>query len=301
MVYQIIRFLMRFSILMVLLLFSVPAYALAPKNNLEKTLNKTDIKLQPHKALYDINLVATRSGSQIINIKGQMFYEWKPTCDAYITDHRFKLQYEYSDNPALLITSDFSTFEKFNGNNFNFSSRRKRNQDLYEEFRGSAIKDDAGGKVTFKIPTDESFDLSENAYFPMAHTVEMVRLASAGETFFNAVVFDGSDNEGPVEINSFIGKPVNIMTEITPSKELDMTLLNNNAWHIQMAVFPTQDKGAESDYEMKMIFHENGVISDMLIDYDDFSVTQKLVALEAITGENPKSCQKQSSSSKIMN
>jgi hypothetical protein len=28
--------------------------------------------------------------------------------------------------------------------------------------------------------------------------------------------------------------------------------------------------------------HENGVISDMLIEYDDFSVTQKLIALEPV-------------------
>jgi hypothetical protein len=281
--------------------FSPMAYAMGPKTNLDESPNKHEIQLQPHKALYDINLVATRSGSQIINIKGQMFYEWEPTCDAYITDHRFRLHYEYSDNPGFLITSDFSTFESFEGDSFNFSSRRKRNQDLYEEFRGMANKSDKGGKVIYNIPEDESFELSKNAYFPMAHTLEMVRRAKAGEKFFNAVVFDGSDNEGPVEINSFIGKPVNVMAEIEPSDTLDMTLLNNDAWHVQMAVFPIGGDAPTSDYEMKMIFHENGVISDMLIDYDDFSVTQKLVALEAITGENPQSCQKPSSSSKIMN
>jgi len=278
-----------------------PVYALAPKTNFEGAPDKADIKLQPHKALYDINLVATRSGSQIINIKGKMFYEWKPSCDAYITDHRFKLHYEYSDNPGLLITSDFSTFESFEGDNFNFSSRRKRNQDLYEEFRGTARLGNDGGEVTYKIPEDETLKLSSNSYFPMGHTFEMVRRAKNGDKFFNAVVFDGSDDEGPVEINTFIGAPVNVMSEIEPSKELDMTLLNNKAWNVQMAVFPTLEKTETSDYEMKMVFHENGVISDMLIDYEDFSVTQKLVALEPITGENPQSCQKPSSSSKITN
>jgi len=295
---------MRFFIVLLFSVFFVahaPAYAVTPKTSLEAISDKANIKLQPHKALYDINLVATRSGSQIINIKGKMFYEWKPSCDAYITDHRFKLHYEYTDNPALLITSDFSTFESFEGDNFNFSSRRKRNQDLYEEFRGIARKDDKGGEVVYKIPEDETLELSGNSYFPMGHTFEMVRRAKNGKKFFNAVVFDGSDDEGPVEINTFIGSPVNVMTEIEPSKELDMTLLNNRAWHVQMAVFPTLEKTETSDYEMKMVFHENGVISDMLIDYEDFSVTQKLVALEPITGENPTSCQKPSSSSKITN
>ena len=77
--------------------------------------------LAPHKALYDINLVATRSGSQVVNISGKMFYEWAPTCDAWITDHRFSLFYEYADSPAMRVTSDFSTFETFDGTGFNLS------------------------------------------------------------------------------------------------------------------------------------------------------------------------------------
>ena len=53
-----------------------------------------------------------------------------------------------------------------------------------------------------------------------------------------------------------------------------------------MAVFPVKDREEESDYEMSMNFHENGIISDMLIEYDDFSVKQKLVALEKIPAES---------------
>ena len=105
------------------------------------------------------------------------------------------------------------------------------------------------------------------------------------QKFFSATVFDGSDDEGPVEINTFIGNPTNAMKFVTPSDALDMTLLNTPAWNVRMAVFPVAQKEASSDYEMSMIFHENGVISDMLIEYDDFSVTQKLVALDRLEDE----------------
>ena len=33
---------------------------------------------------------------------------------------------------------------------------------------------------------------------------------------------------------------------------------------------------------MTLLFHDNGIISDMEIDYQDFSVSQTLVALEEI-------------------
>jgi hypothetical protein len=248
--------------------------------------------LVPHKALYDIKLVATHSGTQIINISGKMYYEWKPTCDAWVTDHRFSLFYEYADSPGMKVTSDFSTFETFDGKNFNFSARRKRDNTLYQELRGKATVADTGGMATFTMPEDLDFELANGAMFPMAHTLEMIKKAKENKKFFKAVVFDGSDEEGPVEINTFIGKSVNVMKSIKGSDELDMTLLNTPAWKIRMAVFPTVEDEALSDYEMSIVFHENGIISDMLIDYDDFSVTQNLVALERVekttTCENKK-------------
>lgn len=260
------------------------AYAKTIASKIKTDDGNIDSKLVAHKALYDINLVATRSGAQVVNISGKMYFELKPNCGAWITDHRFNLFYEYADSPAMSITSDFSTFESYDGKDFNFSARRKRDQNLYEELRGRATLDKAGvGLANFRIPDALEFKLDAGTLFPMGHTDEIVRQALNNQSFFNAIVFDGSDDKGPVEINTFIGQPVNPMQHIEPSEELDMSLLNNKAWKIRMAVFPIlENKEAASDYEMDVIFHENGIISDMLIDYDNFSVTQKLIALEPI-------------------
>jgi len=153
------------------------------------SFEKAQKALEPHKAIYDINLIATRSGSPIINISGKMFYEWKPSCEGWITNHRFNLFYEYADGPG---------------------------------------RNDGVRKAIFSIPEDVSFDLSENTNFPMMHTVKMIQHMLNNDKFFNAIVFDGSDDE-----------------------------------------------------------HSNGVISDMEVDYDDFSVSQQLIALEKIA---PISC-----------
>jgi len=204
---------MRFSVVSfcfcaVLLAYSPTANALGFLKG--KKVDNAEVSeiLTPHKALYDINLVATRSGSQVINISGKMFYEWKPTCDA----------------------------------SFNFSARRKRDNNLYQELRGKAVVADKGGEATFTMPDDLNFDLRKGAMFPMTHTVEMVKHAKNDKKFFQAVVFDGSDDEGPVEINTFIGKPANALSVIKPSDELDMTLLNTPAWNVRMAVFPTMNE-----------------------------------------------------------
>lgn len=242
--------------------------------------------LAPHKAIYDIKMVSRHSGAQVLNISGQMMFEGKSTCDAWTTDHRFKLLYEYADTAPMHITSDFSTYESADGKDFSFTSRREHNGELFEEIRGHAVLDaQKKGEAVFSLPEGLKFDLSAGTLFPVSHTETLLRKVSAGQKFFSATVFDGSDQDGPVEINAFIGKPVTDIKAVTaPAKAIDGTLMASPAHNVRMAFFPLHKPEAEADYEMDIVLHDNGIISDMLIDYGDFSVTQKLVALEKLAG-----------------
>ncbi|MBX2833967.1 MAG: cell envelope integrity EipB family protein [Micavibrio sp.] len=231
-----------------------------------------------HKALYEIKLGSTRSGSQIINIGGQMYYEWKPSCEAWLSDHRFNMHYEYADAPSMQLTSNFSTYESFDGKRFDFSSQRKTNGELFEEIRGS-VQDD---QAFYRLPDNTVLDLPDNTFFPVAHTIEVARQVQSGKTFKNIVLFDGSDLEGPVEVNSFIGGVAQAPEFLFKMQEIDADLLNAPAHKVRLAFFPMKEEQLTSDYEMDLIFHENGVISDMVVEYDDFTVTQKLIALEKI-------------------
>lgn len=233
---------------------------------------------EPHRAIYNVDLVATRGGAQVINIRGKMFYEWDRSCDAWVTNHRFNLVYDYADSPGMRVSSDFATYESKDGQDFHFSSRRSRDGALYQDLRGhSNVR-----RADFTSPEGLSFDLPEGVMFPSAHTLQMIDHMQKEARFFSAVVFDGSDEEGPIEINSFFGPSVNPMKLVAPSDRLDMSLLNTPARRVHMAVFPVEDTRETASYEMSLVFHENGVISDMTIDYDEFSVRQTLVALERI-------------------
>lgn len=241
--------------------------------------------LAPHRAVYDIKLTASHSGSQILNISGKMTYEWRPSCDAWVTDHHFELSYQYADAPGMRIKSDFSTYESLDSKDFHFSSRRSRDGEMYQEIRGSSSLNGAkAGKAVFSMPPGLYYDLTRGTLYPMFHTIEVVRHADAGDKVFSANVFDGSDEDGPVEINTVIGKKTKAPESLTKNKSIDTSLLQGDAWRMRMAVFPMKDDSGESDYEMGMVFHRNGIISDMDIDYDDFSVKQKLVSLEKLPG-----------------
>lgn len=238
------------------------------------------INFTAHKALYDIKIATARSGSQVINIAGQMFYEWQPTCDAWISNHRFNMLYEYADAPPLRITSDFSTFEAFSGQGLQFTSTRTSNGEVFEEIRGTVVKDADGMRAEYRLPEPLTHDLPDTTLFPIGHTIEVARRAANGEKIFNAVLFDGSDTEGPVEVNAFIGERADVRPSLLKRDSVDAELLKSPARNIRLAFFPIEEDQVASDYEMDLIFHDNGVISDMLVEYSDFSVTQELIALE---------------------
>lgn len=240
----------------------------------------------PHKALYDVRLSAKKSGSNILNISGTMFYEWQPSCDAWISTHRFDMLYEYPEVPAVRITSDFSTYESFDGKAFNFTLQRKRDGDLYEEIRGSAQSEGQSfpDEVVYSIPRDVSFHLPEGTLFPMAHTLSVLEKIKQGKKFYNATIFDGSDAEGPVDINSFIGKAATYVPPPEYARYIDNNLTDVKSWNVRLAFFPLNNFQETSDYEMSLIVHENGVISNMEVNYKDFSVTQTLRAIEPLEG-----------------
>lgn len=265
-----------------------PAPHPAPKN--ETSLFKEEAALGvPHKALYKVELVERNSSAQVVNISGEMYFEWKPVCGAWTTNHRFNILYEYADNPQLRMVSDFTTYEQMNGSGFDFNSRRRRNGELYEELRGHAVmsSDGGAGEAEYTLPDTLQFDLPPGTLFPMAHSLAVLKAAREGKTFSRNIIFDGSDQEGPAEVNTFIG-PVFDTASLVGSfpGAVDKTLLTSPARHVRLAFFPLSSANPDSDYEMDMVLHENGVISDMRVDYKAFAVTQKLVGLEKLSGEN---------------
>lgn len=245
------------------------------------------VDLASHKAIYDIHLVSAKNGSQVIDVRGKMFYSVRKSCDGWISDHKFNLTYEYSGAPTVAVDTQFTSFESFDGKTLNFSSSSLKNGEYDKDIRGRAhlVSDGPVDKSSarFSMPEDVSFPLSQATLFPAAHTEKLIETAEQGKKIFKATVFDGQDESGPVEINAVIGKPI----VADAQSEFDKSLVGVRGWNARLAVFPQQDKDDESmsDYEMSMQFLENGIVKDVKIDYHDFSVVQKLVALEPVRAE----------------
>lgn len=246
-------------------------------------------QIVPHKALYSIEMISRKAGAQVANIHGDLTYEWTPSCDAWVSHHKFIMTYEYFEAPSSVVISDYSSYETMDAKSYNFISQKKSSGQIIEEVRGAVqLEDKKVSQAKFTQPEGLTFDLPKGTVFPMAHTMGVLDNMKKGEKFYKATLFDGGDTEGPVEVNTFIGKAYDMpkyIKNFKDSKEIkdaDKELLASPAHLVQLAFFPQEEGDTPSDYEMSAIFHENGIISDMTINYQDFSIRQKLIGLERL-------------------
>jgi hypothetical protein len=239
--------------------------------------------LQSHKALYTVSVTALRSGSEVSNLSGTMFFEWSRDCDAWVSDHRSNLVYDYADGGAVNVTTDFSTYETLDGRSMSFNTRREQGGKVFEEFRGYADLDENGqGKAVYTIPENTSFSLEEGTIFPMQHTLRLLNYAQQGKKFYNATIFDGSDERGPTQVTAFIASRVDPSWAVEGNAEIDQSLLLENPWNLRLAFFSPEEQEEGAEYEMTLVAHKNGVVSYVAIDYEHFSIEQRLQALEKI-------------------
>lgn len=245
----------------------------------------------PHKALYDFSMVSVTSGAGVTDIRGNMFYEQDDACDAWTTDHRFTVTYYYPERQPLVNTSHYVAWEAKDQSQFQFSSERQENGVVTELLRGFVEREkDGAATAEYVRPDDLTFALPQGYFLPTGHIREILKHAKAGDRFFNAVMFDGTDADGPIEVSVFIGDkltPAEI-AQHTPkaAKEgetLDTSLLSPDAWSVRMAIFPLAQKDSMTPaYEMDIILHDNTVVSHALVDYKSFKVEQRLTALEPL-------------------
>ncbi len=251
-----------------------------------------DVTVALHKALYDFKMVSVQAGAGVTGIDGRMYYEQDDNCDAWTTEHRFRVEYQYPERRPVENTSHYVAFESKDLSQFYFSSEREEDGATTEQLRGSVEKGPDGKAIAeYTRPGNLSYPLPKGYMLPTQQTNEVIRHARKGDRFFDAIMFDGTDADGPVEVNTWIGKkvtPEEIKALIGNNKNIDASLLNTDAWHVRMAVFPLKDKDSmASSYEMDMILHDNGVVSWSLVDYKSFKVEQKLLALQRLP---PKKC-----------
>jgi len=242
-------------------------------------------KLVAHRAIYEMTLDDARSASGITGIDGRMVFEFTGSeCNGYSLNMRMVTQMTDSQGQTNLTDLRSSTWEQGDGQKFRFQSAQYLNDKLGDITMGRAVRETPNEAVKVKLsqPSLAELDLSGPVLFPTQHSLALIDAARAGQTLFQARIYDGSEKGRKVYgTTAFIG------TLVQPGGDAkleaaakDKGLGELASWPVSIGYFEPKGGDLTPSYQIDFRLYENGVSRDLLIDYGDFSIHGTLTALE---------------------
>lgn len=241
------------------------------------------VSFAPHRAVYDISLERSASGSGVTAITGRMVYELQGSrCEGYTQNMRFVTRMTNQDGSEHVNDLTSSSFEDVATKVLRFNSTQRRDAEVVEQTSGDA-REAAGAKgiaVKLSKPEARVVMVSPAAHFPMRHSEDLVSAARAGERQFIANLYDGSEKGAKVYATSAIigGVSVGATTDVAADLAARDTLKGLQSWPVSIAYFDpvATAKDVVPSYELAFRLFENGVSSKLVIDYGEFAVRGEL-------------------------
>ena len=241
-----------------------------------------DAQIASHRAAYTLSLDKSKSASGISEIRGAMLIEWQEVCEGWTLAQRMRFAAYDGDGNALDSDISFTSWEARDGANYRFATRTARNGEEIEQIRGRARLQGRGeaGEAIFSEPERQNMDLPAGTIFPTEHSIALIDAARKGERVFARKVFDGATLDGTLEINAVIAgqQPA----ETIKKDGVDSELLKHPWWRVRMAFFKLTDPAPSPEYETSMKMLGNGVGTEFIFEYEDFSIRAVLDRLEPL-------------------
>ncbi|WP_439814757.1 cell envelope integrity EipB family protein [Zavarzinia sp. CC-PAN008] len=238
--------------------------------------------LVPHRAVYDLKLGDAKMSSGVEALDGRMVMEWADACDGYTLTQRIQTRIYSSDGDPTVTDFRITTWESKDGKSFRFAARQTTNDQVTEDYKGSAVlKDDGSGLVSYTQPSNGQLELGKGTLFPTQHTLALIEAAQAGKHLLSKRVFDGSGPDVSYEAVAALGKPIAADVTLPQGKGVEM-LKGQPSWPMQLAYFPLVTTDGVPEYEIGFRMFQNGISTNLVLNYGDFSVNGVLNELQTL-------------------
>lgn len=245
--------------------------------------------LQPHRAVYDLELEQASERSGINAIYGRMVYEFTgAACKGYTTRFRFATRINTGED-VRISDQRLNSFEDPKAGIFKFENQAFTDEQLDKEVKGTATIKPDGVSVEMTGDNARTVDLPASV-FPTMHMQEVIANALSGTPLFDARVFDGSEEgDKSLLVTTIIGKAQDTVDEKMAGSDAKAAgaLTGKPWWPVTASYFSEGASGdSEPAYRLSFKLYDNGVSRDLVMDYGDFSLSGKLSKLELLPEES---------------
>lgn len=240
----------------------------------------TFAELLPHRATYDLTM--SRRGGEVQGGGGRLVYELRgDACDGWATSVRQTTTLVGPDGGEARLDVSATTFENAAGDAFDFRSQTRMNGDLVRSVEGRAAREGDRLRIALRNPeVGERVTEPEAVLFPAQHLRAVLEAARAGAPIVATPIFDGGDGGDEVyDSLAVIGGEIGGETPAPPFDELS----DDRRWRATVSYFDRGPVEGERTpvYVVSFAMHENGVTSDMELDFGDFAMRAAMTEFES--------------------
>ncbi|NQV80702.1 MAG: DUF1849 family protein [Alphaproteobacteria bacterium] len=240
------------------------------------------VTLQSHVGVYELSLSKNRSDSGISGVSGRLVLRILESCEGYTQSQRMILVTTGADGKEIVRDFNFESTESRDGTGIQFDSSDTANGALQSHHVGRAELAAKGGegKVVFSKPEMADIPLESGTIFPTEHFIALIEAARDGRPSIERRVYDGSGPNGIYDAVAQISEPATA----TRDQAVAAQLTDGHAWNVHLAYFKPATEDFLPEYEIGFRLHENGVASDLELDYGTFALKASLSRLDFLPG-----------------
>lgn len=242
----------------------------------------------PHQALYDLNLVKSRSSS-VSSARGRILYNFTgSSCEGYTSEFRQVSELDSGEGKITLSDLRSNSWEDAAGKSYRFRIETRMNDVSSGLVDGSAERDGDHINVKLKLPVPKTFALDGTTVFPTEQIQRIIAAAKEGKSLLELTVYDGSDNgEKIYNTLTVIGQPIppdRAVASPDPSTS-DEHMRSLKRWPVTVSYFDREAQQKEGEqtpvYAMSFELFENGVSRALVLDYNDFVISGAMGKFDA--------------------
>ncbi len=240
--------------------------------------------LAPHRAVYDLTLLkSSSSGSAPVSAGGRIVYDFTGSaCEGYTVDFRQITELTPSEGEARASDMRSTSYESGDHKSFRFRIETRQGEVLARLVEGSAARSGDGAlSLDLRRPETLKSDLDHDAVFSTDMMQRTIKAARDGEATLSAKVYDGSETGDKIyETLSVIGR-VATAPLADPTKDV-AAMKDMKRWRTTVSYFDLAKPESPPVYVLSFQMWDNGVSSDLVLDYGDFKLAGAMTKLEML-------------------
>ncbi len=232
-------------------------------------------QLTGQQVVYTLSLSKLRT-HDITGATGQMQLNVVDGCTGWATNQHMTLIIRNVDGSLTKSVTDYVIWESKDGKTMSFALKEgdgSGKMKLDDAGTASHTGTDNAGIVQYSSPPNTELKLPRGTLFPTQHTEALLQAGRAGDKFISPLLFDGTSTDGAQA--TFI----TVLGHHGPGKTPWPALDKYASADVDIAFFERKNDDETPSFRTSMRYYENGVATDLVLDFGDFVMSGKINSL----------------------